>query len=146
MAAGKRPDPADLYMEGLNLVRVEKNYVKGLEVFQRFLKLHPKSKLADNAQYWIGEIYYVQGQWEKAAIQFQKIKKNYPGSDKTAAALLKQGLSFEKLGEKESAISRMKKVVREFPDSEEARIARKRLKKLEGSPAKKSTKKKTKKN
>ncbi|MBI5599070.1 MAG: tol-pal system protein YbgF, partial [Deltaproteobacteria bacterium] len=122
------PDATTLYLEGLDLVRVNKDYEKGLQAFERFLSLYPDHELSDNAQYWIGEAYYATGDWEKAILEFNKVIKNYPKGDKVPAALLKQAFSFERLGAmKESGIL-LKKVIAEHPKSTEAEIAEKHLK------------------
>ncbi len=123
------PDPGTLYMDALNKLRIEKDYLNGLEEFRRFLSLFPKHELADNAQYWIGEIYYGQGDWERAALEFNKVREGYPEGDKLSAALLKLGLCFEKLGDTESATSLLESVIEKYPDSSEAELAKEHLKK-----------------
>ena len=130
MTEAAPPDAKTLYMEGLNLVRTHKDYLNGLENFKHFLSLYPTHELADNAQYWIGEIYYVKGDWERAVLEFNKVVKNYPKGDKVAASLLKQGFSFQELGAVKEAKVILKKVVDKYPKSEEAGHAKKRLKKL----------------
>ncbi len=122
------PDPAALYMEGLDLVREKKDYLEGLQVFKRFLSLFPKHELADNAQYWIGEVYYVRGDWERAVLEFNKVIKEYPQGDKVPAALLKQGYSFEKLGALKEAKVLLKRVIEKYPKSAEAELAEDHLK------------------
>ncbi len=122
------PDPAALYMEGLDLVREKKDYLEGLQVFKRFLSLFPKHELADNAQYWIGEVYYVRGDWERAVLEFNKVIKEYPQGDKVPAALLKQGYSFEKLGALKEAKVLLNRVIEKYPKSAEAELAEDHLK------------------
>lgn len=132
-AAKKEPlatDATSLYMEGLDLVRVNKDYSKALDAFQRFLSTYPDHELSDNAQYWIGEIYYAQGDWERAIVEFNKVLKQHPPGDKAAAALLKQAFSFEKLGAAKEAAILLKKVITEFPGTGESEMAAKRLKEL----------------
>ncbi len=126
----ERPGPAELYMEGLNLVREEKDFDKGLAVLREFLSHYPDHKLSDNAQYWIGEVYYARGDWEGAIVEFNKVIKNYPEGDKVPAALLKQAYSFEKLGAVKEARILLKKIIEDHPDSHEAALAKKHLEKL----------------
>ncbi|MCK4738675.1 MAG: tol-pal system protein YbgF [Deltaproteobacteria bacterium] len=123
-----KPNPTTLYMAGLNQVRVEKNYLGALETFRQFISLYPAHELAPNSQYWIGEIYYAQGQWERAVLEFNKAIKNYPKGSKTAAALLKQAFSFEKLDAKNEAKVLLKKVIKKYPKTDEAKQAKNRLK------------------
>jgi len=118
------------YMTGLDLVRVKKDYTKALIVFKDFLKENPKHELSDNARYWIGEIYYVRGEFGKAVLEFNKVIKNHPGGDKVAAAILKQSYSFEKLGSTKEAGMLLRKVIKKYPDSTEAEIAKEHLENL----------------
>ena len=87
----------------------------------------PDSELADNAQYWIGETYYDQADYEKALEEFRKVQANYPTGDKVPAALLKAGFSLQALGFKQDACEAYRALVDRFPGSEEARLAMTRL-------------------
>ncbi|NQT10369.1 MAG: tol-pal system protein YbgF [Desulfobacteraceae bacterium] len=100
------------------------------EEFQRIIKQYPKSRHADNAQFWIGEIYY-RGKWyEKAILEYQKVIEKYPKGNKVPASLLKQGLAFLNLGEKANARLILNELVVKHPKSNEAKIAKRKLKGL----------------
>jgi tol-pal system protein YbgF len=98
--------------------------------FEEFVKKYPKSENADNAQFWIGEIYYRQKWYEKAILEYQKVIEKYPKGNKTQAALLKQGLSFLNLGDKANARLILNEVVKKHPGSAEAELAAAKLKEL----------------
>ena len=100
------------------------------EEFQRIIKNYPKSRHADNAQFWIGETYYREKWYEKAILEYQKVIEKYPKGNKVPAALLKQGLAFLNLGEKANARLILNALVAKHPKSNEAKIARQRLKGL----------------
>ncbi len=100
------------------------------EEFQRIIKQYPKSRHADNAQFWIGETYYREKWHEKAILEYQKVIEKYPKGNKVPAALLKQGLAFLNLGEKANARLILNELVVKHPKSNEAKIARQRLKGL----------------
>lgn len=106
------------------------NYQVSLKGFQNFLAKYPKSKNADNAQFWIGEIHYREKWYEKAILEYQKVIEKYPKGNKVPSALLKQGLAFDKLGEKANAKLVLKELTRKFPKSNEAKIAQKKIKSL----------------
>ncbi|MCK4847223.1 MAG: tol-pal system protein YbgF [Deltaproteobacteria bacterium] len=125
----KGPDPENLYLEGLEAVKVDKDYVKGLETLRLFLKLYPDHELADNAQYWIAEAHYDRGEWDRAAIEFNQVVKKYPKADKVPAALLKQGFSFEKMMDKETSSMILNKLIKKYPKSNEAKSAKEHLNK-----------------
>lgn len=100
---------------------------KARQDFQRLLKEYPKSTMADNAQYWIGETYFREKWFEKAILEYQAVIENYPKGNKVAAAMLKQGMAFVELGDKSNARLILKELVKKYPDSNEAKIASKKL-------------------
>jgi tol-pal system protein YbgF len=65
------------------------------DLFIDFLGRFPKDELSSNAQYWLGETYYAERKWNDAIGSFQKVIKEYKGSDKVPDALLKIGMSFQ---------------------------------------------------
>jgi tol-pal system protein YbgF len=95
--------------------------------FEAFLKQYPNTDLSDNAQFWIGETYYVKKDYEKAILEYEKVIVKYPEGDKVPAALLKQGLAFQELGDRANARNLFRRVVDRYPQSEQAEIAKKRL-------------------
>jgi len=101
-----------------------------LKGFSALIKRYPKSKNADNAQFWIGEIYYREKWYEKAILEYQKVIEKYPKGNKVAAALLKQGFSFDNLKDKANARLLLKELIKKYPKSKEAQIAQKKLKGL----------------
>ncbi|MCK4486841.1 MAG: tol-pal system protein YbgF [Desulfobacterales bacterium] len=105
-------------------------YENARELFRAFLKQYPKSKKADNAQFWLGEIYYREKWYEKAILEYQKVIENYPKGNKTPSALLKQGLAFLNLDDKANARLILKELIRKFPDCNEANVAKNKLKTL----------------
>jgi len=107
------------------------NYDTAREGFGKLLKRYPNSDNADNAQFWIGEIYYRQKWYEKAILEYQNVIEKYPKGNKVQASLLKQGFSFFNLGDQANAKLIFNELVRKYPDSNEAAIAREKLKTLQ---------------
>ncbi|CAN2040783.1 Tol-pal system protein YbgF [Candidatus Magnetomoraceae bacterium gMMP-15] len=103
------------------------NFEKARKGFVDFIQKYPKSENADNAQFWIGEIYYREKWYEKAILEYQKVIEEYSKGNKVPAALLKQGLSFLYLDDKANARLILKELTRKFPKSNEADVARKKL-------------------
>jgi tol-pal system protein YbgF len=91
------------------------------------LKRYPQSNNADNAQFWIGEIYYQEKWFEKAIVEYQKVIENYPKGNKVKSALLKQGYAFLNIGDKSNARIILKELIKKYPDSSEAQIANRKL-------------------
>jgi len=95
--------------------------------FEAFLKQYPNTELSDNAQFWVGETYYLRKDFEKAILEYEKAIAKYPEGDKIPAALFKQALAFLELGDKTNARSLLKRVIERYPHSEQAEMAKKRL-------------------
>lgn len=95
-------NPATLYDEAFQALR-EQNYPKAEKGFGEFMKLYPKDQLAGNAKYWLGETYYVRGDYTRAARAFAEGYQTYPKSSKGADNLLKLGLSLSQLNKKQEA-------------------------------------------
>jgi len=98
--------------------------------FQELLEKYPKSKSADNAQFWIGEVYYREKWYEKAILEYQKVIENYPQGNKISAALLKQGFAFLNIGDETNARLILRELLNKYPESNEAKVARKKLDEL----------------
>ncbi len=106
------------------------NYPKAREAFQGFLTAHPTGEYADNAQFWIGECYFFEKKYDKAILEYEKVTKKFPSSNKVPYALLKQGISFQSLGDKASAKLLLQQVIRDYPNTSQARIARSKLQEI----------------
>jgi len=98
--------------------------------FQEFIRRYPDSKNADNAQFWIGEIYYREKWYEKAILEYQNVIEKYPKGNKVPAALLKQGLAFSNIGDNTNAKLILEELSRKYPQSNEAKVAAEKLKAL----------------
>lgn len=106
----------------------QKDYQLAISRFREFLKKYPKSRLASNAQYWIGESYFALRHFDQAILEFDEVRRIDPQGDKVPAALLKQGFAFAELGEKVNARLILQEVVEKYPQSPEAAKAKQRLK------------------
>ncbi len=98
--------------------------------FEAFLKQYPNTELSDNAQYWIGETYYLKKDYERAILEYEKAIVKYPEGDKIPAAMFKQALAFSELGDKTNARNLFKRVVEKYPRSDQAEMAKKKLETL----------------
>ena len=128
-ATSDKPNPKELYEKAYGDFRKGK-IRKARAGFQRHLSLFPNTEYSDNAQYWIGESFYLEKKYKEAIIEFEEVIKKYPRGNKTPSALLKQGLSFYRLGDKTSAGLLLEKLIKDYPDSNQAKIAKKELKTL----------------
>ena len=69
------------------------DYTGAIAQFKDFLRHYPQSALADNAQYWLGEGYYVTRDYDDAAIAFRAVVRAVSavpqGSGRAAQARLR---------------------------------------------------------
>ena len=108
------------------------DYDAAIAQFRDFMKNHPQSELLDNAQYWLGEAYYVTRDYERAAGAFRAVGERWPDSRKAPDALLKLGYTLQEQKRLPEARVALGQVVQRFPGSGAARLAAERLKKLGG--------------
>ena len=108
----------------------EEKYEEAIVGFKSFLKKYPKSDLADNAHFWIGESYMALKQYEQAILAYQEVIKKYPKGNKVANAMLRQALAFYEIKDKISSKLLLKKIIKKYPRSDEAKIAKAKLKTL----------------
>jgi tol-pal system protein YbgF len=100
---------------------------KAREGFEEFTRRFPESQNADNAQFWIGEIYYREKWYEKAIVEYQKVVENFPKGNKIRSAMLKQGYAFLNIGEKANARLILRDLIQKYPDTTEAELAKQKL-------------------
>jgi tol-pal system protein YbgF len=105
-------------------------YDRAIAAFQSFLSTYPSSPLADNAQYWLGEAYYVNKSFPESLAAFQRVVANYPLSRKLPDALLKMGFCYYELKQFSVARDVLTQVTMQFADSPAGKLAQQRLDKM----------------
>jgi tol-pal system protein YbgF len=108
--------PQQLYERAYGYL-LQKDYSTAEATFDDFLKRHPTHQLAGNAQYWLGEAFYVRGQYRPAAAAFLKGYQDYAKSQKASESLLKLAMSLQRLGQKDAACSSFNEFMAKFPSS-----------------------------
>jgi len=117
------------YDTALAILR-EGRYPEAAEAFNKFLADHPGSTYADNANYWLGESYYVTRNFDKAQGAFQYLVNTFPQSPKVSGSRLK--LAYIHYEQKDWAAARkaLTALVSEYPDTTVARQAQDRLQRM----------------
>ena len=108
----------------------ELRYADAAEDFQSFLDQYPNSDFSDNAQYWLGESYYVTRNYDIALTSFQILLDKYPESPKSPDALLKIGYTHYELEQWDSARAALTQVQENYPDTTLSRLAENRLRSM----------------
>ena len=101
-----------------------------INAFETYLKTYPRSELADDAQYYIGEAYAAESKFREAVAAYERVISDYPGSDMLPEAWYKAGLSYERLKQQDRAQTAYQFVVKNFSDSQAASLAQQALVRL----------------
>ena len=102
--------------------------------FETYLKTYPKSDLADDAQYYIGESYSGDSRFREAVASYERVVRDYPQSDILPEAYYKIGITYERLGQPDKAREAYDYAVKTFPDTDAGRLAKQRLDGLNRRP------------
>lgn len=108
----------------------EGRYAEAARRFQAFLDQYPEGEFSPNAQYWLGESYYVTQNYQIALEAFQRLLSRFPSSNKAPDALLKVGYCHYELRQWAQAESTLNQVVQQYPETTVARLAQGRLRAL----------------
>ena len=133
-AAASSPDDEKAAYDQAFQALKDLRYADAAEEFQAFLTRYPGSDYADNAQYWLGESYYVTRNYDLALKSFQDLLDHFPDSPKAPDALLKIGYTHYELEQWDSARAALTQVQEQYPNTTLARLAESRLRsmRLEG--------------
>jgi tol-pal system protein YbgF len=101
-----------------------------IQGFETYLKAYPKSDLADDAQYYIGESYAGDSKYRDAAAAYERVIRDYPASNILPEAWYKVGISYDRLGQTDKAREAFDFVVKNYPDTDAGRIAKQGLDRL----------------
>ncbi len=131
---GQLPVPGgsedDNYRAAFELIK-EQRYDAAEAAFREFLATYPDSTNAPNAQYWLGESFYVRQQYDAALRSFQAVVDDHPRSRKVVDALLKIGYCHYELRSWDAAKVALAKVRSDYPGTTAATLAGQRLKRME---------------
>jgi tol-pal system protein YbgF len=103
---------------------------EAIAALREFRATWPRHELAQNAQYWLAEAYYDQGDYRTALEEFRHVVQRYPSGSKAPDALLKAGYCHAKLGDTKNARHLLGQVVELYPKSAAAKLADGRLRVL----------------
>jgi tol-pal system protein YbgF len=120
------PSPSDLYRMGYSDFSRGK-YDVAATGFKAYLEKYPQGELAPQAQYYLGECFYSQNDWQNALDQYDLVEKMFPKSDVVAPTRLKRAQCLELLGKLSESRSILKSIIKDYPSSQEAAIAQDKL-------------------
>lgn len=91
-ANGSFATPRDHYNYAFRLLN-QNQHDEAAKSFTDFIAKNPKDPLVGNAYYWLGETYYIRGDYAKATDQFRQGFETMPKGPKAADNLLKLAMS-----------------------------------------------------
>jgi ankyrin repeat protein len=71
---------AEQHFQKANELQILADYDAAIAEYQTVISLSPNSKIAQNAQYWIGQLYFESKRFDVALSAFQKLLDEYPAS------------------------------------------------------------------
>jgi tol-pal system protein YbgF len=132
-ATAPSPDAAArqaAYQKGFNALKASQ-YPEAIKEFKNFLSVYPTGEYADNAAYWLAEAHYVNRDLAAAREAFRKVVKDYPQAAKVSDAQLKLGYIDYDTAQWANARNTLSEVVKRYPDTSAAKLAQKRLEKMQ---------------
>jgi tol-pal system protein YbgF len=102
------------------------NYGRSEAGFRRFLDVYSDHQLAADAQFWVGESLYAQGEFKDAADAFLKSYTDYPDSRMAPDSLLKLALALAGLKEADAACATYNELLMKYPEASRAVLTRAR--------------------
>lgn len=105
--------PAEQYNYAISLIRKD-DYAAAETAFSDFLEKYGDHALAGNAQYWLGETFYVRGDYPNAASAFLNGYQVYPDNTKAADNLLKLAMTLGRMDQKVEACATFKELDKKF--------------------------------
>ncbi len=98
--------------------------------FEAYISTYPRSEMTDDAAFYVGETYFLQGDFQGAVEAYEQVVMHYPNGDKVPEAAYKRGVAFDRLGEPDRARESFELVVTDYPDSRMAALAQQLLDRL----------------
>jgi tol-pal system protein YbgF len=137
--AGTAPPPAAPPAVGMSPTRLyelaQADYAGGqwalaINGFETYLRTFPKTDRADDAQFFIGEAYQLDGKFKESVAAYDKVIADFPSGDRVPDAFYKRGLAYSRLGQNDKARESFEAVIRDFPNAEASRLAKQLLDRL----------------
>ncbi len=132
-AIAQAPAPDVLYNNALRDYNGAKNDL-AIQEFNDYIKFYPNTDLAGNAYFYLAEIQFKAGDFQKAIANYDLVLQNFPSGNKAAVAQLKKGYALLELGKEDEGTQELKHVIQRYPRSNEAVQARERLRKAAPAP------------
>ncbi len=106
------------------------NYATARGAFENFLTDYPRHELAPDAQYYLAETYWAEGDQGRALAEYQRIMERFPDSKRAPSSLLRRAIIEKGRGNLAVARTLLRQIEAGYPNSPEAPQAREELQKI----------------
>jgi tol-pal system protein YbgF len=124
------PISGDMLYQNANRDRIGGKTDLALQEYQEYVKLYGDGPMAPAAEFWVGDLYFGQGDYENALKAFDQVLERYPANVKTPDALLMKGKALVKLDRRNAGASEFRELIKRYPSSDAAVKARAQLKQM----------------
>lgn len=128
-AVAQAPPPDVLYNNALRDYNGGNNDL-AMQEFNDYIKFYPDTDLAGNSYFYLAEIAYKAGDYQKAVTNYDLVLQNFASGNKAAAAQLKKGFALIELGKQDEGAAELRHVIQRYPKTTEAVQARDKLRKM----------------
>jgi len=131
-AAPVNPDSAflkeqQMYQTAIDLLP-DKKYEASESKLREYLKMYPKGVYVANAHYWLGEINFLQKNFDAAEEEFKIVVEKYSKAKRVSDATLKLALVHQNQGRKaETVKEELKQLIKRYPGTSAAQLAKQQL-------------------
>jgi tol-pal system protein YbgF len=131
-AAGPPANPAAGMSPGRLWDMAFSDYAAGqwplaIQGFETYIRAFPRSEQADDAQFYIGEAYQLDGKMREALAAYERVAADYPQSNRAADSYYKRGVIYNTLNQPDKAREMFETTIKQFPTSESSRLAKQLL-------------------
>ena len=98
--------------------------------FDTYLRYFPKSPLAQEAHFYIGECHFQARKFQDAVAAYNQVITTSPKTEHAANAYFKRGMAFENLNQLDRARESYEGAVKNFPETAAGRMAKQALDRL----------------
>jgi len=103
------------------------DYKAAAAAMQDFVRRYPDSAYAANAQYWLGNSYFLLRDYKSAIVAQEAVVTNYSASGKAPDAMLNIASNYIELKDKKNAKKVLQQLMSKFPGTNAAATAKDRL-------------------
>lgn len=122
-------DAEEYYRLGLEKMG-ERAYTAARAAFQQLVREFPEDPRAPDAQFQIGELYYLDDEFDIAIRELERVAEQWPSADRAPAALYRAGVIAQERDQPGRARELFNRVVNQYSGSSEAGLARTKLRSL----------------